>query len=305
MGRKLKDTIISYIFLAPFLIIFSIFLGFPLIYSLYLSFRTITPSTYLYNAFSDMKFVGFENYIRLLKDPEFWWSLIVSFEYAVIYITLLVFVSLILAVILNQELKFKNLYRSGFFLPNLLDVFVVGIIWSFLYAPQFGLISGFFSYFGFKEVVEKGILGMPQTAILGVIIMLILKNAGFGMILFLSALQNIPEDIYEAAEIDGANAIQKFFKITLPLVRPVILFIVITGTIGALNAFAEVYATTGGGPITTFMGKTVGATKLSGFYLFTEYRRMNFGYAASISYALLIVTLIISIINAKLLKPKV
>ena len=157
---------------------------------------------------------------------------------------------------------------------------------------------------GITYFAEKGVLANGKTAMLGVVAALVLKNAGFGMILFLSAIQNIPVSVYEAADIDGANEWQKFKNITLPLVVPIILFLIITGTIGALNAFAEIYAMTGGGPQMVVAGKTVGATNVSGYYLFRQFERMNYGYAASISYFLLAITLTISYINVKLLHRK-
>lgn len=307
MKPKLRDTITSYLFLAPFLTIFSIFLAYPVFYSFYLSMRKVTASTSLFNVFADMKFVGLKNYIYLLKDVDFWTSLLVTFYYAILYIPLLIAVSLLLAVLLNSQLKGHTFFRSTYFMPNVLDTFVVGTIWLLLYAPQYGLISRFIDLLGLKllsDISSKGVLGHPQTSMLGIVLMLVLKNAGFGMILFLAAIQNIPQSVYEASDIDGANAWQKIKYITLPLVKPVILFMVITGTIGALNCFTEIYATTGGGPATTIYGRVIQLTRVSGFYLFQQWERMNYGYAAAIAYALLIITLLISFIYAKLLRQK-
>lgn len=304
MKRKTRETVIAYLFLLPFLVIFISFLGYPIFYSFYLSLREVTPTTDLFNVFGDMEFVGLKNYKKLITDYRFWTALFVTFYYAILYIPLLIAVSLLLAIILNNQLKLHSFFRSTFFLPNVLDMLVVGIIWVFLYAPKYGIISQLIDFLGLKTIARDGILGNPSTAMIGIVLMLVLKNAGFGMILFLAAIQNIPESIYEAADIDGANQWQKTKFITLPLIKPVILFLVITGTIGALNSFTEVYATTGGGPVTTLFGKTVESTLVSGLYLFRQWERMNYGYAASISYGLLVITLIISIIYARVLKPK-
>jgi len=301
---KTRETIVSYLFLAPFLVIFSGFLLYPVFYSLYISFRAITPTTDLFRAFADMKFVGFKNYIMLVKDFEFWWSLVTTGYYAVLYIPLSIAASLVLAILLNNQLKGHSIFRSAYFLPNVLDMFVVGIIWLFIYAPHYGILDRVLTLFNITYFAEKGVLANSKTAMLGVVIALVLKNAGFGMILFLATIQNISQSVYEAADIDGANEWQKFKHITLPLVRPIILFLVIAGTIGALNAFAEVYAMTSGGPEMVVAGKTVGATKVSGYYLYRQVERMNYGYAASISYFLLALTLMISYINAKILHKK-
>jgi len=136
-----------------------------------------------------------------------------------------------------------------------------------------------------------GLLGSPYTALLAVVIAMVLKGAGFGMVLFLAALQNIPEAVYEAADIDGASEWQKFTKITVPLLRPIIIFMVITGVIGSLNAFTEIYAMTSGGPQVVMGGETVGSTSVAGYYLFKQFDSGNYGYAAAISYMLLIITL--------------
>ena len=301
---KTRETIVSYLFLAPFLAIFASFLLYPIFYSFYLSFRAVAPTTDMFSVFTDMKFVGFSNYLRLIKDFDFWWSLVSTGYYAVLYIPLSISASLMLAILLNNQLKGHSLFRSAYFLPNVLDMFVVGIIWLFIYAPHYGILDRVLTQLGITYFAEKGVLANEKTAMLGVVAALVLKNAGFGMILFLAAIQNIPVSVYEAADIDGANEWQKFKHITLPLVVPIILFLIITGTIGALNAFSEIYAMTGGGPQMVVAGKTVGATNVSGYYLFRQFERMNYGDAAAISYFLLVITMVISYINVKLLHKK-
>jgi ABC-type sugar transport system permease subunit len=131
-----------------------------------------------------------------------------------------------------------------------------------------------------------------------------LKGAGFGMVLLLAALQNIPGDVYEAADIDGANEWQKFWLITIPLLRPILGFMVITGLIGSLNAFTEIYAMTAGGPQLVVGGETVGSTSVAGYYLFKQFNAGNYGYAAAISYMLLIITLVITGVQQKIAGKK-
>jgi len=302
LNTRWRDTVTALTFLSPFLIVYAVFLIYPIFYSMYLSFRTVAPDTDMFNIFADMKFVGLKNYITLLKDYHFWWSLAVTFYYAVLYIPLLIFTSLILAVLLNNQLKGHSFFRSAYFMPNVLDMFVVGTIWMFLYAPQGGVITQILNAVGIDYFAREGILGNPRTAMLGVVVALVLKNAGFGMILFLAAIQNISSSVYEAADIDGANNFQKFTKITIPLVKPVILFMVVTGMIGALNSFTEIYAMTQGKPNVVVFGKTMEATRVAGYYLFRQWDRMNYGYAAAMSYILLFITLGVSYINAKVLK---
>lgn len=292
---KKQENLISFLFLLPFLIIFFIFLAFPIIYSFYLSL-----SEKVGYSITNLHFVGFKNYIRLFQDMEFWWSLLLTFYYAILTIPTGIILSLILALILNNKLPGKVFFRGAFFLPNVLDLLVVGIIWKLLYTAG-GYIPTFLSYIGIN--MDTGILGNPWTALPGIALAMVLKGAGFGMILFLAALQNIDKSLYEAASIDGANGWQKFLNITLPMLKPIILFMVITGTMASLNAFTEIYAMTdNGGPVIVLKNQTLGATKLTGYYLFTKWQQQEYGYAAAISYILLIITIVISVFNSWLLR---
>jgi putative chitobiose transport system permease protein len=138
-----------------------------------------------------------------------------------------------------------------------------------------------------------------------VVMVNVLKGAGFGMVLYLAALQNIPESVYEAADVDGASWWQKLTRITIPLLRPVTLFMVIVGVVSALNAFAEIYAMTSGGPSVNVSGKAYGATWVTGYYLFdTFYVKLKLGYAAAMSYVLLAIAVTISLVNIRILRPK-
>jgi ABC-type sugar transport system permease subunit len=183
---------------------------------------------------------------------------------------------------------------------------VVGVIWTLIYAPKFGALAQITTYFFSEENFfnTTGLLGSPYTALPAVVLAMILKGAGFGMVLFLAALQNIPQTVYEAADIDGANEWQKFKNITVPLLKPIILFMTITGVIAALNAFTEIYAMTSGGPQRVIMGETVGSTSVAGYYLFKQFEAGNYGYAAAISYMLLIITLGITWIQQRFANRK-
>jgi len=271
------------------MLLFGTFLIFPIFYSFYLSFFG-SPTDY---SLSNLEFVGLANYKRIMTDFQFWWSLGVTALYGVISIPLGICASLALALLLDNKLFGKSFFRSAFFLPNVLDMLVVGVIWTLIYAPKFGALAQITTWLmGENNFFNTtGLLGSPYTALLAVVIAMVLKGAGFGMVLFLAALQNIPEAVYEAADIDGASEWQKFTKITVPLLRPIIIFMVITGVIGSLNAFTEIYAMTSGGPQVVMGGETVGSTSVAGYYLFKQFDSGNYGYAAAISYMLLIITL--------------
>lgn len=377
-----QENRVSYLFLSPFLLIFLVFLAYPIVYSFFLSFQEAGTGYSL----NSLEWVGLKNYFNLFTDVEFLWAVLMTFYYALLIMPLGILASLILAILLNNKISFKNVFRSAYFLPNVLDMLVIGIIWTLIYSKDgivdkfIKMVFDFFNYdflgnitntfftsiftlftqgvvyglilFGVYKIyscfpmsryfknektaqlmdiivygvafvlvfgsggllggasrvlgsaVENGVLGTPATCMPAVVFALVVKGAGFGMILFLAAIQNISESVYEAADIDGCNEVQKFFYITLPLVKPVIFFMAVTGIIGALNAFTEIYAMTKGGPIMTVFGKSLGATKLTGYYLFTKWEQSEFGYAAAMSYALLVLTIIISKVQEKVLSPE-
>lgn len=297
-----RDTFVAYLYLLPFLLVYIVFLGYPIIYSLYISFHETTIYSDWYNMFSDMKTVGLKNYADLFIDKKFWWSLIASLIYALLTIPTSIAVSLLLALLLNNKLKFASAYRSAYFLPNVLDLLVIGIIWTLLLSPKYGLIDVLLNKIGIFYFSEHSILSNPWTCLPAIALAMVLKGAGFGMVLFLTSIQNISESIYEAADIDGCNWWQKTIYITIPLVKPIIIFMLITGIIGALNAFTEIYAMTSntGGPTFTVFGETVRSASLSGYYLYKHFENNFYGKAAAISYFILVITVIISIINMKI-----
>lgn len=296
MTHKQRDAISAYLFMAPFLIVFMIFLTFPVFYSLYLS---VTERAGGY-ALTSLHFVGFKHYFALMKDAHFGWSLLLTLAYGAITIPLGIGASLSLALLLNNRLPFKNIFRGAFFLPNVLDMFVVGMIWKLLYTGG-GVLAKVVSTAGIDA--GSGFLGNPWLALPAIGLAMVLKGAGFGMILFLAALQNIPESLFEAASIDGASAWQRFRHITAPMLKPIFLFLIITGTIASLNAFTEIYSMTDdGGPFITMGTKVLGATRLTGYYLFQKWQQREYGYAAAMSFILLLLTLTISLVNKKLME---
>jgi multiple sugar transport system permease protein len=299
---RLGENLTALAFLSPFLVIFAVFLAYPLFYSFYLSLNKVTT---LVNVFDNLSFVGLQNFVDLFSDGTFGWSLLMTLYYAALIVPLGIAASLLLAVLLNNKLKLHNLFRTAFFLPYVLDLFVVGIVWTYIYSPHFGILTRIFEVFGIEYFSETGFLGRPETAMPAVVIVNVLKGAGFGMILYLAALQNIPQSVYEAAEVDGANGWQKLTRITLPLLRPVTLFMVIVGVVAALNSFVEVYAMTAGGPSVQVGENTYQATWVAGYYLFdTFYVKLRLGYAAAMSYALLAIAVAVSLANLRLLRTK-
>lgn len=296
MNQTLRENLTSYLFILPFAFIFIIFLGLPFIYSFVLSFHEVTDYS---NVFGGLKFVGFKHYIHLFKDPAFIWALIVTFYYALLSIPFGIIVSLFLAILVRNKMPGIKIYRSAFFLPFVLDAFVVGVVWTFIYAPRYGVLVQLLKALGITVFYNTGFLGNPVTALPSIVFAMTLKNAGFGMILYMAALDNIPREVVEAAELDGAWGFKKLRYITIPMIKPVTLFLAIIGIIGALSAFAEFYAMTGGGPIVQRFGTPVGATKVTGLYLFEHFSNLRLGLAAATSFILLAISLSISLISLK------
>ncbi len=292
-----RETLTSYLFFLPFLVIFLVFLVFPIFYSLYLSFHEVRD---LSNVFGNLAPCGLSNYKKIISDTGFWWGVFMTLYYALLTIPTGIIISLILAILLNQKIRGISIYRAAFFMPFVLDAFVVAIVWTFIYSAPYGIVPNILS-----KIKENwgtvNFLALPATAMPAVALVMVLKNAGFGMVLFLAGLQNIPPSLYEAAEIDGATGIRKHLYVTIPMLKPIILFLVITGIIGGFSAFAEFYGMTGGGPTITLFGKTLGATKVTGIYLFRAFESLKLGYAASISFVLLIITLFFSYIGSRIL----
>ena len=289
-------------FLAPFLRVFGVFIGYPLVYSIWISVHEVTIYSDFYDLFGTMNYVGMENYARLSSDPVFWWSVFLTFAYASLTIFPGMALSLTLAILLNRKMRGLGLMRGGFFLPNVFDIYVVGVIWLLIYNPAGGIVSALLRMMRMTGLDDKGLLGNPYFTLPAIAFAMILKNAGFGMILFLTSLNTINESIFEAADVDGATPWQKLVHITLPMLRPIIFFLTVTGMVGALNAFAEIFAMTDatGGTSIQVAGQTLQSGRISGFYLFQIFSASRYGEAAAMSFMLLIIAVVISFASYKL-----
>lgn len=295
--RRGAETARAYLLLSPFLAVFSVFLFYPLIYSLQLSLFKVGLYTDWYDAFGAMRFAGVENFRRLLTaDARFAWSLVFTLVYGLLTVPAGIAAGLGLAMLVRR-LPGAGVYRSLLFLPNVLDVFVVGTVWAALLAPRTGLVDQVLAGLGAATpVVEGGFLGNPWTLLPTIAAAMVLKGAGFGMVLMTTALDQIPDSLYEAAALDGAGPWQRFRHVTLPSIKGMILFMAITGTMACLNAFAEVFALTGGtgGPRMQVYGEAVRPGELAGFYLYQVFQEGRYGYAAALSFLLMFLAVSVS-----------
>ena len=235
-------------------------------------------------------FIGFENYAKMLKDPDVWQALFNTFKYAIIEVPFSIVIALVLAVLLNRKMKGRSAYRTIFFLPMVAAPAAVAMVWRWLYNSEFGLLN---------HVLHTNVqwISDPKIAWISVAVIGVWSIIGYNMVLFLAGLQEIPHDYYEAAEIDGASGVKEFFNITLPLLSPTIFFVVITRVIGALQVFDLVYM------VMDTNNPALPKTE-SIVYLFYQYsfRNHNRGYGSTIVILLLLIILLITFIQMKLQK---
>ena len=279
-----KSTII---FLGPWLITFLVFGIYPLIYSIVISLSR-------YNLLnSQLAFVGLRNFIEVLSDPAFHKSVVQTVYFAIGTIPITMAIALFAAVLINQKVPLKQVYQAGFFLPVATSVIVIATIFSYLYAPE-GLFNYIFDKLHMKHPDPTWLMN-TKWALPSIMFMNIWASFGYYMVLFLAGLQTIPESLYEAASIDGANDWQKFIKVTLPQLRPIILFAVVINTINTLQVFPEIFAMTQGGPL--------GSTTTIVYYLYeVGFHKFQMGNAAAVGYLVFFMILGFSLLQMKWLK---
>lgn len=284
MGEKKRDNLFAYLFISPFFLIFAIFGLYPIIFTVYLSF-------FKWDALGPMKFIGFQNYEFVVEDPTFWTSftntLIISMMGTIPQLIL----ALVIAVFLNSAFtKFKQTFRVLFFMPNITSIVAVTLVFSAIFSNN-GMANWLLDVFNIDPLAwNSGWWGVK----IAIATMVMWRWTGYNMVIYLSGLQSIPTDLYEAARIDGANRFQQLIKITLPLLKPFIVFTVLMSTIGSLQLFTEPFV---------FLGQSgTSSTRLEGItmvvYLYTEAFGNNFfGTAAATAVILLLFTFLFSMIN--------
>ncbi len=285
-GRKtrLKNNVIGWSFVIIAAVMIFLFYFYPMVQALILSFQT--------GVGANLTFTGIDNYTRLFKDPTFLTTVKNTVIYLIIQVPVMILLALFLSVLLNNKtLKFKGFFRTAIFLPCVTSLVAYSVIFKYLFG-QDGIINMMLMKISLiSEPIQW--LTDPFWAKIAIIIAITWRWTGYNMIFYLSALQNVDESIYEAARIDGASPIQQFFKITIPMLKPIILFTSITSTIGTLQLFDEVMNITKGGPGNATMTISQYIYNLS--FKYTP----DFGYAATVSYAIVIMIVIFSIIQFK------
>lgn len=280
---RMKDTIAGYLFIAPMVLLATVLTIIPIILSGVISF---TDWNFI-AGLDSIQFIGLENYVKMFDDDEFLRSLTNNLLLMLV-IPVSLFIALILAVLINNATYFKDVFKVIYFMPFISSFVAVAVLWRVLFHPTSGPINSFLMSIGISN--PPAWLADPSFSLISVMIIMIWAGIGFEMIIFMAGLQNISRDLYEAAEIDGANKVRQFFSLTIPLLTPTIFFLLITGIVGSFKVFDLIMILTGGGP--------AGSTSVIVYYLYkVAFIQLKSGYASAIGIMLLIIILIITIIQ--------
>lgn len=287
MKTRKKLNLFPYGMLMPTIVIFAVFMVYPIIYSFFLSFMEFSRGSY--------SFVGFKNYIELFRDPVFYKALFNTFFYLIIQVPIMISLALLLAVLIEQKfVRGRGFFRMATFLPTITSLVAYALVFKVLFNTDHGLINYVVQLFG-GEKIQWIYSAWPARA--SIIISITWRWVGYNMIILLAGIQAIPADLYESASLDGANFWQQLFYITIPAIKPIILFTTITSTIGTLQLFDEPYVLTQGGPNY--------ATITLGEYLYDNgFTYLKFGFASALGYVMVIIIAILSLIQFKLDKEK-
>ncbi len=281
-GRT-RNALTAYLFISPWIVGFILFMGGPIVASLVLS-------VFHWDLLSSPYFVGLANFATLFKQTDlFVPSMIVTFKYVIIAVPASQILALGLAVLLNQRVRFRGLFRTIFYLPAVVSGVAASVIWMWLYDAQYGVIDNLLKLVG---ITGPNWLFSKDTALLSLMIMS-LWNVGVPMVVYLAALQGLPQEIYEAAELDSASGWGIFWHLTVPLISPAILFNLVVGTIFGIQTFAQPYLMTNGGP--------VNSTLFVGLHLYeVAFHYLQMGGGSAIAWILFVIILVLTIAQLRL-----
>lgn len=274
-SRARRERRAAFWFLLPDSLGLLVFVAVPMVLAILLGFFRV-------DGFGSFDFIGLDNYVRMVGDPQFWSSVRITLIYLLAVVPLIFVIGLGLALLVQQKLPLIGLIRSALFLPYVVSLVVVAMVWQFMLADRVGIISRLLGALGFENVSP---LGQPGLALATVVIVTVWFQMGYYMIIFLAGLQDIPGEYYEAARIDGASAWQRFRNVTLPLLRPTSFFVLITATVAVMTGGLDlIFILTGGGP--------AGSTSLLIFYIYEQaFLFGELGYAAAIGSVLVVAML--------------
>ncbi len=275
-----KKNLAALLFLLPAFVVLTIFFFIPFFQTIYLSFFDYSKDIY------SPDFVMFQNYIELIKSPLFLKTIVNTFYFLILCVPFLVIFPLFLAILINQNIKGKNIYKIIIYLPVVISIVVVAIAFKWLYAPE-GLLNFFMESIGLSHI---GWLSSPKVAMISVAIVTIFKGVGYYMMIYLSALMSVPKELYDAADVDGAVGFKKHMLVTIPHIMPMIALVSTMSSISALKVFVEIYVMTHGGPLDS--------TKTIVYYIYEKaFENLDLGIASAGAVILLIIVMAFSILN--------
>jgi multiple sugar transport system permease protein len=291
LGRS--EALTGWIFSAPAIILLIVFLVIPFFMAIGLAF---TDQRLIPNPNLPTRIVGLRNFVRLVEDEAFLRGLLNNFYFVLVVVPLQTSFALLLAVLINQKIQGKNVYRTIYFAPVVTSMVVVAIVWTFLYNPV-GLINAFIQTISFGQLGPFNWLQNTKLVFPSIMLLSIWQGVGFQMVIFLAGLQEIPDDLYEAAEVDGANRLQQFFSITIPQLRNTIIFVVVATTILAFKLFDQVKVMTDGGPQNASM-----TTML--YAIDQGWGQLKVGYASAITVVFFLIVLVVSLLQRRFLREE-
>jgi len=279
---KYSTKYAPYLFVAPAAVLLVLFFFIPFLESFVLSFQSYHNDIY------NPQWVGLQNYINLFNSPVFWKTLANTFIFLIGVVPLLVVLSLIVAILVNQKLMGIKIFRVILYLPVIVSIVVAGIAWKWIYAD-----SGILNYImSLVHLPSVGWLTDPKFALYSVMAVTIWKGLGYYMVIYMAALTSVPKDLYEACDIDGANTLQKHLTVTVPHLMPTITLVSVISSISAMKVFVEIYVMTQGGPLN--------ASKTIVYYIYQRaFENLDMGYASAAGVVLLIIVMILSMLNIK------
>ena len=295
-SQKFVERIIAWIFSAPALILLFIFLFIPFLMAFGLAF---TDQRLVPNPNLSTQFVGLRNFTRLLQDDTFFQGVLNNFYFVAVVVPLQTSLALLLAILINQKLKAINFFRTIYFSPVVVTMVVVAVIWTFLYNPREGLINEFIETISFGYLGPYNWLNNPSLAFPAIMVLSIWQGVGFQMVVYLAGLQEIPDMLYESAQIDGASKFQQFLYITIPQLRNTTIFVMVTTTILAFRLFSQVWVMQGPS------GHPQGSTMTMMVYTVNQgFQQGKIGYASAITVVFFIIVLAVSLVQRIFLREE-
>jgi multiple sugar transport system permease protein len=283
-GNKLrrKNTLTAWSFIAPNFIGFAIFTLIPVIFSFILAFMQ-------WDSFSAPKFVGIDNFTKMIHDDTFWISLKNTLYYTIGVVPLTLICSLFLAILLNKKIRGMKFFRTAFFFPYVTSLVAIAVVWNMLFHPTMGPINQVL-----RLIISNppGWTSSSDWALFAIVIVSVWRGMGYYMILYLAGLQSVPKELYEAASMDGAGKVRQFWNVTLPSLRPTTFFVTIMLVINCFKVFDLIQVMTDGGP-----GR---ATNVLVYEIYNEaFKKFNFGYASAIALVLFVIVIVVTVVQFK------